>query len=883
MTAAAREWLRRLTGLLRPGRSDADLEEELRAHLALAADERGPDAATSPTDRRAVALRAGGIDQAMEALRDQRGVPLVANVARDLREALRLFTRTPGIAAVAVVSLALSLALGLMVFRIVNAYVLRAMPYPAADRLYSVRLATADRPFIRGADALDWSSLDDIVEHRIAWDLDMFYLLGDEYPEPAPGAWITPGFVDGLGVRAILGRTIRPEDFAAAGSTPVMISQRLWATRFGADPGVLGRAVRAYVSDRPEEAEAFIVIGVLDPAFWHVNAYTDVVAPLRAPSEPYMLTLRPEVEGRLAVDRIRSLVTAGLPEVADDVRVDVTQVQARYIETVAPVLASFAVAVVLVMAIACANVAVLLLVRAVRRQHEMAIRLALGASRARLGRLLGAEAALIAVASTGVALGLSSLTLDAIAGPLEAHLGRRLPGGLDALAMDWRLAAALLLTGAAVAVVLTLAPLAGAALPALGPGLVSAGRGDTASRSARRVRAGLVALEVACALALLVGAALMIDSTRRLLDEDLGMRGNVITTSIGLRARAYPTPESRAAFFGQLQQQIVDRTGGRAAFAATWPLQPANAGGVSSGEDGAGTARAAIAAVSGDYFEVLGILLRDGMSFTADDRPGGAPVVVISESLAGRLWPDDRAVGRLLRVPVHDENGSLTERTVLRTVVGVAADVSQLSTDGRGPAADRDRLDVYVPFRQHAGRFAFLYASEDGLRGQGMEDTLRRTVAAIAPDAAVGTPRRLQDAIDEVLGRPRRLAWLLSVLALAATLLAMVGVYSVLAYAVRQREREIGVRLALGATPGHVVRLFVSEGSRLIAAGLIGGIGGALVIGRALETQRFGVRAVEPRLLFAAVALVTACGVIACWWPARRAAHIGAAEVLRGE
>lgn len=881
MPALLREWMRRLAGLLRRGRSDEDLEDELRAHLALAAEDLGRHQA-APADRHAT-LAAGGVDQAMEALRDQRGVPLLASAGRDLREATRLFTRTPALAAVATISLALSLALGLIVFRVVNAYVWRALPYPAADRLYSLTLAAADRPFIRDAETLDWAALDDIAERRIAWDLDMFYLLGADYPEPAPGAWVTPGFVEGLGVRAILGRVLQPDDFAPAGATPIMISHRLWTTRFGGDAGVLGVSVQAYVSDRPEEAETFVIVGVLAPEFWHVNTYTEIVAPLRAPAYPYMVTLRPGVTSDLAVSRIRALVAEGLPDLAAGWRVQMSPVQARYIETVTPALAALGVTVVLVILIACANVAVLLLVRAVRRQHEMALRLALGASRLRLAQLMIAEAALLALVATGVALVVSGVVLDAAVGPMEGHLGRRLPGGVEALAIDSTLALTAIGAVVAVAAVLTAVPLTGAVLPSLGPGLVSAGRNGEASRPARRVRAALVAVEVAGALALLVGAGLMIGTTERLLDEDLGIRGDVVTTSIGLRFRSYPTPESRAIIFTRLQRLLGERTGVPVALGGTWPLQPGPSGFVAADGDEASGVRAAVTAVSAEYFETLGIPLIEGTAFAADDRPGGARSAVVSGSLAARLWPEGSAVGRVIRVPAIADNGTLQDRVVPYEVVGIAGDVSQLAADGPGIGGDRDHLDVYVPLFQQAGRFAFVYARESGFRGQDVDDTFRRTVAAIAPDAAVAPPRVLQSAMDQVLDRPRRLAWLLSVLALSATLLAMLGVSSVLAYAVRQREREIGVRLAVGATPSQVVRLFVGEGGRLIALGLAAGLVGAVALGRTLETQLFGVRPVEPWLLASAVAALAAGGILACWWPARRAARIGPAQVLRGE
>jgi predicted permease len=881
--ARLREWMLRLTTLVRPGRTDADIEDELRAHLALAVEDATPlPEATSTANRRRVALRAGGVDQAMERMRDQRGVPFVADLSRDAREALRLFARSPGMAVVAVVSLTLALALGLTVFRVLNAYVLRALPYPASERLHSVVLTAPGQTFLRDPAVLPWESLDDIVEHRIAWDLDMLALLGGEYPEAAAAAWVTPDFLEGLGVDTVLGRRLQPADFTAVGTTPVLISHRLWTTRFGASPGVLGQPLRAYSNERPDEDAAFIVVGVLRPDFWHVNTFTDVIAPLRTPSWPYMLRLRPGVDATLVERRLDALVRASASEVPDDWRPLVVSTHARYVEALTPLLAAMASVAAIVVLIACANVSVLLLVRAVRRQHEMALRLALGASRARLARLLAVEGGLLAATSTALALALSGGLLHALAPALETHVARRVPGGVSALGLDTSVLLAALAAAVIVTLVLTVVPLAGASLPALGPGLVSRGRGETSGRTARRIRNVLVAAELAGALALLVAATLMVDSTRRLLGEPMGFRGNVLVADIALRDRTHPDPADRAAFFTRLMHDLGRRLDGApVAIGARFPLQSTPARNVTSAGPGGLAASAALLPVSSGYFETLGIPLRDGVGFAADDRPGGSAVAVVSESLAARLWPGERAVGQFVYVPNSLAPDALTTP---HRVVGVAGDVQELPPDGAGVRLDLDRLDLYVPLLQAPDRFGFLYVPDGAFgRDPDRQATLRRAVAAVHPEAAVSSLRSLGALLDAVRGRPRRLAWLLSLLAASATLLALIGVYGVLAYAVRQREREIGVRMAVGAAPHEITGMFVREGARLLMQGLAAGVLAAVTLGRALEAQLFGVAALEPRLLAGALVALAACGGLAFWWPARRAARVAPADVLRGE
>ncbi|MGH9308955.1 MAG: ABC transporter permease, partial [Vicinamibacterales bacterium] len=437
-----REWMERVLGTIRPRRSDADLEEELRLHLEIAIESERRAGASVAEARRAAVIRSGHVAQSLEQMREQRGAPWLEPAARDLRNAWRGMVRTPGFAVTATITLAAGLALCLTVFTVANAYLIRPLPYPSAERLYSLVLAPPGGESPRRLEEIDWTAMDDMVEDRIAWDLDMFYLLGGAYPEATRGAWVTPGFVRGLGLRAMKGRVLDTSDFAPGGPTPVMISHRLWIGRFRGDPDVAGRPFRAYVSDRPDEAEAFTVVGVLPPDFWHVNVFTDVMGPLRAPAYPYMLKLRPGVNAGTVADRVTQIVRASGEPLPESWRAALAPMQARYVEEMRPLLQAVAVSCALVLLIACANVGVLLLVRSTRRRHEIAVRMALGAGRARLAQLLGFEALLLGATASGIGLLASILLARWLAPIVELRLGRRLPGGVSALSVDGTLVAA---------------------------------------------------------------------------------------------------------------------------------------------------------------------------------------------------------------------------------------------------------------------------------------------------------------------------------------------------------------------------------------------------------------------------------------------------------
>jgi len=793
----------------------------------------------------------------------------------DLRHAVRSLAQARGFTVTTVLTLGLGLTLCTSAMIVVNAYLFSGLPYPAADRLYNVRYGAPGQEWPRRMAALDWRSLDDIVEHPIAWDLDAFYLLGGENAEMIPGAWVTPGFVHGLGIRPVIGRGFDASEFGAGSSNVALISHRLWQARYGGDPAVLGRTFTAYVSDRPQEAESYTIVGVLPRELWHFNPYTEVLVPLRVQTFPYMVRLRNAVTPERAASRITTLVTAGAEQVPQNWSAELVSAHGQYVAAVRPVLRAVTGAAALVLLVACANVATLFLIRATRRQKEIAVRSALGAGRWALARMLLMEATVLGLAASALALLVTAVTLDAIAPLVQQQLGRNAPAGISTAASG-PLLIGLFAAGVFTTIVCSLAPLVTSLRPRLLGMLQGSGRTATDGAGAQRIRAGLIALEIAASITLVAGSALMVRSVVTLLRTDLGFSGErILNASVTLRQNTYPDASTRLAFYERMSARLAAVPGVESVGMTTaWPLQQGGLRPLTIPDAAAGSsARAAVHGVNDRYFATLQIPILAGRAFTSADRIGTDPVALVSDTLARRLWPGGGAVGGRLVIPEDQEHGDPVP--VPRVVVGIVRDIRQLP-------ADEDLADAYIPILQTPSRFVFTL-----IRTAGSPDTwlpqVREAFRDIDPEIAVQRSRPLTEAINETTARPRFLTWLLSAFAGIAAVLALVGAYGVIAYAVRQREREIAVRLAVGADPARITRLFLRQGSWILTIGLGVGLLGVLAGERLIASELVGITPRDPITLVAAFATFAVAGLLAIWWPARRAAATDPAIALRSE
>jgi len=793
-----------------------------------------------------------------------------AGFGEDLSFAVRSLVREPRFTGLVVGVLAVGIALNASAFAVLNAYLLKPLPFPEAQRLVSVR----------GAQAISWTEVGDVFDRAVSWDLDVFTILGEGRPEMVRGSWVTPDFLAAYGIEAQVGRTFLPEE-ADRGAAPVaMISGRLWRDRFGRDPSVLGRSFSAFTSDRPDHAELFTVVGVLPDDFWYFNAYTDVLAPIREERTLYAGRLRPDVPRERAESILTDMARSRMEDAPTGFRVEVVSQHEQHVASVRPTLVVLQAAVFLVLLIACANAAVLLLVRSARREHELGLRQALGAARTRLARQLLCEGGLIAGVASLVGLALASWALE-LGGPnVEAQLGLTVPGGPDALSID----GTVLFGAAALATLVGLAfgavPLLTVLRGALASSFAEPRGGGTESKGRRRFRSAMVAAEVALSLALLVGAGLMVRSALHLQSQSLGFDpARTLAGSMGLREAQYPTPQDRVAVFEELRERFgslpeVEAVGlASARLFSTGFATRRYEGRVG---DRVTTADAVRWIVDESYFSTLRIPLLRGRDFASDDALDGEEVVVVSERLARDLFGGADPVGASIRLLPQGVPGmEPPELERWRRVVGVVADVER---EVRAEPAG----DIYATFRQTAPTWMDAVVR---VRSEAPDivGRLEGAIAEVDPGIPFANPERLDVVVDDAMEPTRYLASLLVGFSAFALILAIVGLYGVIAYTVRQQKRDIAIRIALGADRGSVVSMFVRQGLVMVGAGLVLGTLGGLLLGRALGEDLHGVSPGDPATHLSLAAILALSAFAAVWVPARRAAVSDPMGVLREE
>ena len=792
---------------------------------------------------------------------------------QDLRYAIRALRKSPGFTAIAALTLALGVGVTTAIFSVVNAVMLRPLPFEDPDRLVRILESNIerDRPTfaVSHPNFLDWRSQARSFESLAATNNAGFTWTANGEAEVVLGLNVTATFLRTLRITPALGRNFLDEEDRPGGNTRVvLIGDGFWRRAFGADPSVVGRTITL-------NAQPYTIVGVLPPSFrWGI--YNDILAPLAPDPARNRADHRLVVIGRVAegssIDQARSeLETIArqleqqFPESNDGWGVVVSSFYDWLIpETTRRSLLVLLGAVALVLLIACVNVVNLVLARASGRQRELAIRVAMGASRRRVIRQLMFEAFAIALvaATIGIAIAFASTRLLVALGPESVPR-------LDELSLDARVFAFAILVALSMMLIFASAPAIHAARQDLQDALRADGRSVTSGSERRRIRSVLTIGEVALSVALLIGAGLLMRSFARLQQVEPGFSvSGVMTGRVNLPATAYPTAASRRAFYERFLEDLRGRAGIEAAAISSGPPLSGDftAGDVrlpTQSNEEAGSA--AWRLVGPGYFAALGIPLR-GREFTMQDDADSPPVAIISDALAREYFPSEDPIGRTLLMR------SFTEEP--HTIVGVAGDVRTFGLD-----ADAGFV-FYGSATQYAGwnPMSLVWRSPVG-----SADAVRASLRAIDPNVPLSAVESMDTLIDRSMGARRFNMYLLGAFAAVSLALATIGLFGVMAYLVSQRTREIGVRLALGATRGEVFRLILGRGLTLTLIGAAGGVGAAFWLTRVMDALLFSVSRTDPLTFVAVPVALIAVAVLACYFPARRAMRVDPVVVLRGE
>ena len=885
MGASLMRLISRLVAVFRRRHHDHDLQEELDAHFALLVDEHRRRGLTAAEAQRAARLTLGGTAQLQEAHRETRGLPFVEESAQDIRYAVRGFRRQPGFTAIAVLTLAIGIGANAAVFSLVHGVLVRPLAYQDPEALMSVARANAGQAPARWISLLRWEAIRgarsfEVGVYRPAVE-DL--ILGGREPEVLRGARISANVLAILGVRPILGRSFRPEEDAADGAQVAIISERLWARRFGSERSIIGRTVSLGTAP-------YTVVGVLagdfqfpvrDADLWLPRpANAAFVAPqFHACCVPLIgvARLRPGVTRRQAEAELSVLNAsyAAGPRRVDAGPALLMPLKQDLVGAVDTMLWMLLAAVSLVLLIACANVATLLMARATSRAREFAVRSALGASRWRVIRQLVTESLVLSAAGGALGLALARVGVDAVATMTLFDVPRAHEVEVSGTVLLWTMAVTCV-TG----VIFGVFPSLQLLKPALIDRLRQNGATDAEPRRGRRIagvgtRGALVVTQVALSLILLIGATLMAQTIARLSRVNLGFPSTgLLTMRVPLPVTAYDTPEKRSRFFDELVRRVDAVPGVRG---ATVVRALPTTGGLGTNLQiesqripDPGHIGLMLQTVVPGYFDVMGLTLRQGRAFASRDNVAGAPpVAVVNESFARRFWPSypqATPVGDRLTVPILPP-GPLE-------IVGVVADVRH------GGLAREPDPQVYIPDRLYPPQTAFLALRADGnpLR---TVDAIRAQVRAIDPNQSVTDVLTMDDLLERSVGQQHLAARVLGLFAATALLLALIGLYGVMAYSVAQRTQEIGVRRALGAGHRDVLWMVAGQGLRVTLIGVVCGVAGAYACTRLLQSLLFEVSATDPMTFVAVPAALVLAAVVASLAPAWRAVRIDPAAALR--
>ena len=873
--------------LFRKGEVERELDDELRAYVELLTAEKMRGGMDADASRRAALLEVEGVEQVKERVREVRAGAMLETIIQDLRYGVRVLAKSPVFTAVAVLTLALGIGANSAIFSIVNAVLLRPLDYKDSGRLVLVNhnyrklglRASVSAPGY--AHYREHAQSFSAVAAYTGWSVN---LTGDGEPERLQGLTVTPNLFPLLGADAARGRVLLEEEGQPGRGRVIVLSDALWRRRFGADPNVVGRALTL-------NGNPFTVVGVMPPAFrfgrefgpaadfWApitftqqqlspdnlTNEYLGVVASLK----PGVSLAQAQAEMDAIAKTLRDQYMPGSDEAYWGLLV--TPMSELVVGDIRPALLVLLGAVALVLLIACANVANLMLARAASRQKEIAIRSALGAGRGRVVRQLLTESTLIALLGGAAGLLLANWGLTFLLRMNEDKIPRAHEIGLDWGVVAFT-AGVSLLTGLAFG----LGPAFQTSRVDLHDTLKEGGRSGSAG-TRRGVRGALVVAEVSLAVVLLVGAGLLVRSFVGLRHVSPGFQPeHVIAMQVSLPYKRYPEPGQQADFYRRAMESAAALPGVRAAGAVSSLPMGGDTMSSSFRIEGRPVSpnetlpHGDLWSATHDYFRALGIPLVRGRYFSERDAADAPGVAIIDEVTARKYWPSEDPVGKRISFEGDGDDRKWRE------VVGVVGHVKNRGLEGEA------RPQYYVPYPQNPFSSMAIVVQAEG-DPAALAGTVRGAIQAIDVDLPVYRVTTMERLVADSLAERRFSTLLLGVFAAVALLLAAVGLYGLLSYTVAQRRHEIGIRMALGARAGDVLRLVVGQALWLTLAGIALGLVAALALTRVMAGLLYGVSALDPATFAGVALLLLAVALAACLVPARRATRVDPAIALRAE
>jgi predicted permease len=881
-------WFNRLLSLLRRDELGRGLDEELQFHVDARTRDNLQSGMTPEAARQDASRRFGNQMLTKERTRDMDIIVSLETIGQDLRYAFRGLRKSPGFAAVAVMALAIGIGANTAVFTVVNGVLLRPLPFPESGRLFLISCKAQQHIFDNGPGLSDHHYLEfqrqnHAFERIATFGQNSVALTGAGDAVRLPVAMITPSFLPALRVNPAMGRVFLPEEDRPDRNGVTLISDKLWRSRFGADPNILGKTVKLDGADRK-------VIGIMPAGFtfpYDAELWLPVAVgddPHNSFFRPVVGRLRPGVSAQQAQAELEAFAqhTSKGPGEKEGLTPEILPLKDLLTGSIRKSLLIFMGAVAFVLLIACANVANLLLMRGASRRQEIAVRAALGAGRSRLIRQLLTESTLVSLAGGAAGIVLAVWGVPALLGLAPKD---KIPR-IEEIHIDgWVLAATF---GMAVftGILFGLAPAFQSTRSELRESLNASGRAITGGREG--LRSALVVSEIALALVLLTGAGLMLKSFSRILAVDPGFRPeNVLTMTVDLpgvstfrfgqsNGSLYQTAAEIQAFHTRVLEKLSTLPGVTAAGAVDWlPLRPWFVRGDFHLEGGRPLPKGYVVSkpvVSQEYFRVMGIRLLSGRVFTDQDRGAASGVAIVSQSVARIIWADENPIGRRITMEDHPKPGDWL------TIVGVVDDVKQQGLTKKPDPA------IYQPYQQVLQLFFLSHMNfvvRTTANSASVAAAMRGVLQQVDKDQPVQSIATMTDVIATTTAEPLFQVRLISVFSMLALLLSAIGIYGVLAYSVTERTHEIGIRMALGAGKSDITRMVLRRSLTLVAAGVALGLAGAVAVTRVLAAFLFNVKPTDPATFGMVATLLAAVALLAGLLPARRAARVDPLVALR--